>query len=1140
LTLPQSRPATGQGSAAHGSGDGRPIPFLQLPQQGSGAPAAQQRPSNLRRVTSGPPVKLGQYQILAELGRGGMGIVYKGLQEGLQRHVGLKVLPEHLASNPDLVMRFKAEARAAGRLNHPNIAGIYEMGEDAGTHFFAMEYISGHTLSQVIATHRQVPFLECAQYVAQSADALAYAHRNGVVHRDIKPSNIMLTEDNHIKVMDFGLARIEGDERLTMSGMTLGTPAYMSPEQAGSETAGPLDHRSDIYSLGVVLYELLTGRLPFDGKSKIEILRKIVDIEPLPPHTYRERVPPALERIVMKAMAKRVADRYSTAAEMRDDLRGLQLTSATTSIPSDDSHPAPAASKGKLAAAAVALALLGMGALYFAFRPAPPAPVPLLLVATPSSVAPTPGVSASSLDELRRTIEAKQWNESRRLLAAIRANSRGTPPDARELERRLHRGLRTEAISLLDAGKLTEATDLWFAGVEPDEADIREIVGQMAPELLSTAPGTLPWAPGTPGELLTKAIEKSVASQLAGLPDLARVQVGEVAEQTGHLFFLTIRAAEVAMARKAPGEAAACWLALAENASGPNVLREASGHLASLVIEAQWTPQQLGLVVVPLRGRVPLPPASARPASAWQHLLLVTFALNLPQLPPADSAARTQAFAGEAAALFATPDAPVPSLDKWRTAEPGLPPLALSPSNVPRDRLQRIEGALMAAANEAGWTTNSLVGLSSTAWPLQPIADTAGLPFSPLLPQAFEGSLVLGDGNNDRRRMVVLTDGRGYLLFADFNGNGDLADDWPASQRYPLHPAVRVTGKFGIVSSEAMIFSVDPNRRLAMAANTGWREGAVPPLPGNDDAPLWLFRLYDVDGDGLYNDFGSEARTVGARGAVGPSGQEVPLYLDVPFRQGERWIALADMTSLGTETYWTERTTVIRAFALSLAAPLPPKVEEASPDAAPTPEPTPTPTPEPPPLPKLHLTLADETKVLDLTPGTPLEATLPVGTIDLLLAARGYVPLRYFGASAQLPANGIAAVLDPFDIEAERTVTIPMEKLRSGSVHVSLLTGTIVDNPAAGIVAEIALRKGGSSDAEIAAVLPRTLVANVQGTIVLGGSFIPPSALQFAPMPLALPITVTPLGGELGYRFVIEATVDEKALVLRATPQLLP
>jgi eukaryotic-like serine/threonine-protein kinase len=273
---------------------------------------------------------LDRYRIEAKLGEGGMGVVYKGFDTHLDRVVAIKVLAANRVSDPDRKQRFIQEAKAASSLNHPNIVTVHDVRSDLGVDFIVMEYAEGQTLDQIIAG-RSLGFSQSLRYGVQIADALARAHEAGIVHRDLKPSNVIVTADGRLKVLDFGLAKlIEPADRaaeglthtspLTDAGMVVGTAAYMSPEQAEGRK---IDGRSDIFSFGAVLYEMVTGRRAFTGASNLSVLAKILNEDPPPPRSLAASIPMEVERAILRCLRKEPARRYQTMADLKVALEDL-------------------------------------------------------------------------------------------------------------------------------------------------------------------------------------------------------------------------------------------------------------------------------------------------------------------------------------------------------------------------------------------------------------------------------------------------------------------------------------------------------------------------------------------------------------------------------------------------------------------------------------------------------------------------------------------------------------------------------------------------------------------------------------------------------------------------------------------------
>src|SRR6266545_2949801 len=264
------------------------------------------------------PLLLGdRYEVGRLLGAGGMAEVFEGRDRLLARRVAIKVLLAEFSQDPSFLVRFKREAQVAASLSHPNIVGVYDTGVEGGTNFIVMEYVEGRTLRDLLRIGGPPPADRAAGIASDVCDALAAAHARGLIHRDVKPANVMLSGDGTVKVMDFGIARATTSETITQTHAVIGTAQYISPEQVeGRED----DARSDLYSLGCMLYEMLTGRVPFSGESPIAIAYRHVREDPVPLRRIDPRVPPAFEAISMRAMAKNPYHRYQTAAEMQADL----------------------------------------------------------------------------------------------------------------------------------------------------------------------------------------------------------------------------------------------------------------------------------------------------------------------------------------------------------------------------------------------------------------------------------------------------------------------------------------------------------------------------------------------------------------------------------------------------------------------------------------------------------------------------------------------------------------------------------------------------------------------------------------------------------------------------------------------------
>ena len=266
---------------------------------------------------------LGRYKIVAEIGQGAMGTVYKAVDPIIDRTVAIKTINLNLSKQEleEYEARFQQEIKAAGRLNHPNIVTIYDVGKTESVAYMAMEFLEGMELKDIIASGRLPPAEQAVDIIAQVADGLWFAHQQDIVHRDVKPSNIMVMKGGTAKITDFGIARLPNAAVKTMTGLILGSPRYMSPEQVIGKT---IDARSDVFSLGVVLYESLTGQAPFDGDNVNAIMYATVNAAPSPPSSLMRAIPPMLDLIVAKALAKSLDERYQTIKEFADDLREVK------------------------------------------------------------------------------------------------------------------------------------------------------------------------------------------------------------------------------------------------------------------------------------------------------------------------------------------------------------------------------------------------------------------------------------------------------------------------------------------------------------------------------------------------------------------------------------------------------------------------------------------------------------------------------------------------------------------------------------------------------------------------------------------------------------------------------------------------
>lgn len=265
--------------------------------------------------------RIGNFEIVKHLGKGGMGDVYQAIQQPLGRKVALKVLFSNNADDEESRKRFEIEAKAVSRLEHTNIVSLYDYGIVNGLHYISMQYIEGSCLYDLIPK-KGMSIERVIDYSKQICRGLLYAHKNGVVHRDVKPQNIIIDKNNSCKITDFGIAQIFREKSITMTGIAVGTPEYMSPEQASGKK---ITHCTDIYSLGILMYEMLTGTVPFTGKNAVSVAYKQVHEMAAPPSVHRKNIPKRLELVIVKALKKDLNQRYQSIEELLDDIDTIEL-----------------------------------------------------------------------------------------------------------------------------------------------------------------------------------------------------------------------------------------------------------------------------------------------------------------------------------------------------------------------------------------------------------------------------------------------------------------------------------------------------------------------------------------------------------------------------------------------------------------------------------------------------------------------------------------------------------------------------------------------------------------------------------------------------------------------------------------------
>jgi len=277
----------------------------------------------------------GRYQVLKELGRGGMGIVFQAHDKQLNEQVAIKILSPLLSNDSEALERLKREVSAARRVTHSNVIRIHDIAEINGLHYVSMEYFPGINLKEHIKRTGALSLMQAYNIASQICDGLEAAHRQGVIHRDLKTQNIIIHPNNHIKIIDFGLARTSHMEGMTATGLIMGTPEYMAPEQVSGKK---VDERADIYSLGIILYELFTGKVPFTGDSAIAVGFKQMKEDPPPPRELNPQLSPAVERVILRALQKDPAMRYFSVSELRTDLERAVMQPASVPTPESSSR----------------------------------------------------------------------------------------------------------------------------------------------------------------------------------------------------------------------------------------------------------------------------------------------------------------------------------------------------------------------------------------------------------------------------------------------------------------------------------------------------------------------------------------------------------------------------------------------------------------------------------------------------------------------------------------------------------------------------------------------------------------------------------------------------------------------------------
>jgi serine/threonine-protein kinase len=446
-----------------------------------------------------------RYRLESRIATGGMGAVFAAVDERLGRRVALKLLRGDLARDPAFVERFRREARAVAALAHPNIAGIFDYGEQGGDHFIVMELAEGRDLARVLREQGRLPPDRAVRIAEQICDALGHAHAAGVVHRDVKPANVIVGEQDLVKVTDFGIARVIGDSSLTATGSVLGSAHYIAPEQANGAPAGPA---SDIYATGIVVYEMVTGSLPFTGDSPVGVAMRHVTDDVPPPSRLNPEVPPALDHVVARATARAPEDRFPSAAAMAAALQAVDEGADALPVTPAPEEPAPTAPMAEVGQTVWPIPgarwdpqrIGRLVALVFALLLA--LAVALVVVRVTSDDA--PGRAGKQRAARRESVRGG----ARAAPSVTRPSPSPTVPDVVDEQYES-----AEAI-LLDAGFEVARNDLAAEGVEPG------VVFEMAPEGGSVvAPGTtITLSVGTATEEEDKGEDERVPPGHGGKP----------------------------------------------------------------------------------------------------------------------------------------------------------------------------------------------------------------------------------------------------------------------------------------------------------------------------------------------------------------------------------------------------------------------------------------------------------------------------------------------------------------------------------------------------------------------------------------------------------------------------------------------